>query len=860
MNASRFALALVLAAPLFVSACDCSGPIAPNNHCTSDHDCAAGQSCVDSVCRPSAGDSGLHLDTGNGSVDTGVVPTDAWGNCITSATCGTGYECAGGHCCASASVCGSSCCDTTQTCFAGACVVPGDACRTTADCATGQYCEPALGGSGGDGGTTMDAGVGGSDAGRVCSSPSARPGRCLALPPTCPTLPDGGVLDGGTTSCTTMCEYHPAVGHLDAVVAWSWGQPMPPTDNPNRIDVWSTPAVGRIYDANCDGAVDDLDPPNVVFVSGYAFNQSTGLGACCQCSGNTPTECHRGVLRAVDGRTGETVWTLRAASGTSTGFSGTSVALGDVDRDGRMDVVAATGEGYVVLVDGTGHVTRTSDQPIPGAANDSFGWGGGFAIADMDGDGFPEITWGATVFHTTGGAITRAWTGAHGTGAGITSNLSTLADLDEDGHLELVAGVTAYRADGTELWNRADLADGFPGVADMNGDHHPEVIVVAPVPGSPSPGRGTVTILRGSDGVTIAGPFTLTGDGNGGPPTVADFDGDHLPEIGIAQRNYYSMVQLNAAGTGLEQVWRTPNHDLSSSVTGSTVFDFEGDGIAEVIYADECFLWVYDGPTGHIRYAGLTSSFTGTETSIVADVDGDGHAEIVQVSNGADMSATGSWPCDTAPWNVVSTDPNYAHPAWVRPTGDRAWRGVRVLRDAARTWVGTRPIWNEHTYHVTNVCVPGDGACAAGEGYGAIPTHETASWTLPWLNNFRQNVQESGVFDAADATLVLEVRCFDPVELVASVRNVGAAILPPGVVVDFFRVDTGGVEVALGSATTTSSVFPGALTQLTLTLPAGADAMATYRARIDNPSAMPTFRECRTDNDTSPDATGHCIM
>ena len=33
------------------------------------------------------------------------------------------------------------------------------------------------------------------DAGRVCSAPSSRPGRCLALPPTCPTLPDGGVLD-----------------------------------------------------------------------------------------------------------------------------------------------------------------------------------------------------------------------------------------------------------------------------------------------------------------------------------------------------------------------------------------------------------------------------------------------------------------------------------------------------------------------------------------------------------------------------------------------------------------------------------------------------------------------------------------
>ncbi len=849
MNASRLALALAaLAAPVLVSACDCSGPAGPAGRCTSDRDCRGGQVCIDSRCAAPS-DTGVRADMGSEPMDTGA-PVDAWGNCSTSATCGAGYECASGHCCASASVCGVSCCGASETCFAGACVIPGGACRTNADCATGQYCEPALGGGGTDGGVT-DAGVMASDAGRVCTTPSALPGRCLALPPACPTLPDGGALDGGTASCTTMCEYHPSVGHLDAVVAWSWGQPTPPADNPNRVDVWSTPAVGRLYDANCDGAVDELDPPNVVFVSGYAFNATTGLGACCQCTGNTPTECHRGVLRVLDGRTGEAVWSLRSPSAGSSGFSGTSVALGDVDRDGRMDIVAATGEGYVVLVDGTGTVRRTSNMPIPGAgANDSFGWGGGFAIADMDGDGFAEIAWGATLFHTTGGAITLAWTGAHGSAGSVSDALSVFADLDEDGDLELVAGRTAYRTDGTELWNNNTLPNGFPAVADLNGDGHPEVVVV---------GSGTVTVVRGRDGTVVAGPFTLTGTGSGGAPTIADFDGDGRPEIGVAQQNFYSMIQLTSAGTALEQVWRTPNHDLSSSETGSTVFDFEGDGIAEVVYADECFLWVYDGPTGHVRYAGLTTSFTGTEASIVADVDGDGHAEIVLVSNGADPTSAG-WGCDVAPWNAVSTDPNYGHPAWVRPTGATAWRGVRLLRDAARTWVGTRPIWNQHSYHVTNVCVPGDGACAPSEGYGAIPMHETASWTLPWVNNFRQNVQESGVFDAADATVVLEVRCTDPVALVASLRNVGAAILPPGVRVDFFRVDAGGVEVALGTMTSTTSVFPGALTQLTLALPAGADPMAVYRARIVNPAGAPTFRECREDNDTSPDATGHCLI
>ena len=98
---------------------------------------------------------------------------------------------------------------------------------------------------------------------------------------------------------------------------------------------------------------------------------------------------------------------------------------------------------------------------------------------------------------------------------------------------------------------------------------------------------------------------------------------------------FYSMLKPNYTTKKIDVVWQTPNHDLSSSVTGSTVFDFEGDGKAEVIYGDECFLWVFNGTNGAVRFATPHTSFTGTEASLVADVDGDGRAEIVMVTNGA---------------------------------------------------------------------------------------------------------------------------------------------------------------------------------------------------------------------------------
>jgi len=43
--------------------------------------------------------------------------------------------------------------------------------------------------------------------------------------------------------------------------------------------------------------------------------------------------------------------------------------------------------------------------------------------------------------------------------------------------------------------------------------------------------------------------------------------------------------------------------NASSNVTGSSVFDFDANGAAEVVYADECFLRMYDGSTGTVRYS-----------------------------------------------------------------------------------------------------------------------------------------------------------------------------------------------------------------------------------------------------------------
>ena len=116
----------------------------------------------------------------------------------------------------------------------------------------------------------------------------------------------------------------------------------------------------------------------------------------------------------------------------------------------------------------------------------------------------------------------------------------------------------------------------------------------------------------------------------------------------------------------------------------------------------------------------------------------------------------------------------------------KAYSGITLFGDSANAWVGTRTLWSEHTYHVSNICDDRDSACDAPNTYGAIPKSEKKNWTLPWLNNFRQNVQDKGIFDAPDATVSLAAKCTTPVQLEASLRNAGLASLPAGVEVGFY--------------------------------------------------------------------------
>ena len=121
-------------------------------------------------------------------------------------------------------------------------------------------------------------------------------------------------------------------------------------------------------------------------------------------------------------------------------------------------------------------------------------------------------------------------------------------------------------------------------------------------------------------------------------PTIADFDGDKVPDVAAAGSSRYIVYKFD--GKTFMQLWTAVTQDVSSQVTGSSVFDFDGDGRAEVVYNDEQYIRIYPGvepdclkmPVGpgcdgnmtdaEVLFKDKNSSRTRTEYPVIADFNG----------------------------------------------------------------------------------------------------------------------------------------------------------------------------------------------------------------------------------------------
>jgi len=415
------------------------------------------------------------------------------------------------------------------------------------------------------------------------------------------------------------------------------------------------------------------------------------------------------------------------------------LAIADVTGDGVPEIIYGTGYGtsggtanasnlqyrlQAYRADGT--LIWTSSDTYMQSFSSTIFHSSSICIADLDGDGNVEILAGDRIFAGETGNLlatlptvpvlaspinmTTCGRAMHRNASSVDTHgyLPAIGDVDGDGILEVACGNTTYKININSRTNSAsnsvtivgqiDMVDGYTSLADIDGDGLTDVVVV----GRPSnaddsqmyvwSGVGTSgnkigqTVLGSSykpqpGDSDYSSSYAARYGQNGSRPFIGDIDGDGKPEIAYTSYALLGIFSYNTTTKLFERRFRTGTTDTSAATTLS-LFDFNQDGKSELVYRDETLLRIMqfsDNGSGGFNCTETTFpclSGTHTEYPTIADIDGDGHAEII---------VSGEDPAD-------------------RPYGTTN-RNVRVMVFGSPTnsWAPARKVWNQHAYNAINV-------------------------------------------------------------------------------------------------------------------------------------------------------------
>jgi hypothetical protein len=306
-------------------------------------------------------------------------------------------------------------------------------------------------------------------------------------------------------------------------------------------------------------------------------------------------QCWHGGVVALDGRTGQKLWTFDTQDwlnhhpdGWRDGVFSTP-AIADVNGDGQLEIAFGAWDQCIYLLNRNGKPLWGN---LPGILPQTYCGGHGFynedtvwsspALADITGNSRLEIIVGADisrgnvwgdptggylyVLDDTGRSLAREWIDQ-----AIFSS-PAVADLDKDGALEVVVGTGAY-LQGTGYYvsafdydaNAADQTDRLvlkwrkptrgrvfasPSIADLNKDGWLDVVISSPVGDNGADGS-FVYAWTGRDGTSLWQRRLCTymgkSENTNSSPVVADIDGDRRQEVLVSHA--WEVAVLNHDGT-----------------------------------------------------------------------------------------------------------------------------------------------------------------------------------------------------------------------------------------------------------------------------------------------------------------------